>query len=355
MKIGLLTYQNANNFGAALQAYALETFLSLNGFDCEYLNYICKSVERRYRSKNYLNPRTWMKKPMEIIREHSFSRFRTAISISRDIFSLNNIQTANQKYDCFLVGSDQVWNYKLNGNDTTFLLGFATKPCMSYASSLGLSEIEPQYVKQYIDCLGKFKSILVRESAAKNILEKLGIGPCSVVLDPCFLLDADCWSLRTKPVIQDDYSLYYTFDATNTKRFNTIFKKSIQNFRICKLGGGINICDYLSPRTIVKYTSGPDDFLSLIKNAKLVVTDSFHATVFSIIFKKPFVVFYRNRPGKDARIMELLKIANLTSREFSAIEPSTLFSFDSSQFSGEQLEAMRSFSKNMLLSSLERV
>ena len=74
------------------------------------------------------------------------------------------------------------------------------------------------------------------------------------------------------------------------------------------------------PKTEVKYASGPSEFISLIKNAKLVVTDSFHATVFSIIFRKPFVTFYRNRPEKDARIKELLALTNLASREFSSLK-----------------------------------
>lgn len=355
MKIGILSYHNANNFGAALQAYALCEFLALNGYDCEYLNYRCKSIEKRYRSMSLLDLRTWIKRPMEIIRDHSFERFRKAISISHNVFSRENIQMANRIYDGFLVGSDQVWNYHLNGNDTTYLLDFSTKPCMSYASSLGLPIIEPQYVKQYVDFLGKFKSLLVRESAAKSLLEGLGIGPCYVVLDPCFLLDAEHWSRQTQPLIKEDYILYYTFDAKNTKRFSARFSQSIHGLKVCKLGGGIGIGDFISPNTIVKYMSGPNDFLSLIKNAKLVVTDSFHATVFSIIFKKPFVVFFRNRPGKDARIKELLELTNLASREFAAVDPSFLFSFEKGRFAGERLEAMRDFSKNALLANLAKL
>lgn len=353
MKIGMLTYHNANNFGAALQAFALERYLIQNGIDCEYLDYSCEKIEQRYRGKSVHNIRDIFKFILDSYRNKSFERFRKKIKISKEKYNRENIWQSNPKYDAFIVGSDQVWNYKLNGNDRTYLLDFSTKPRLSYASSLGMDHIDLEYQKIFFEHLKRFNSILVRETMAKNILQNLGVKNCDVALDPCFLMEDSFWVKMTKAIIHDDYILYYAFSAENLQMFEKRFSNRISHFRKCKLGGGIKMKDFFSPFVSVKYTTGPLEFISLIKHAKLVVTDSFHATVFSIIFKTPFVTFYRNRPGKDARIRELLEISNLEEREFSLIQENELFNSRFCENKLESLDNKRMFSRKILLKSID--
>lgn len=347
MRLGMLTYHNANNFGAALQAYALEKFLSSNGIDCEYIDYRCESVETRYRKKG----RNILRNYMNGERNKSFNSFRQLIRLSDKIYTKKNIREANSIYDAFLVGSDQVWNYKMNGCDWTYLLEFANHSRISYASSLGLDAIPDDLKVTYTENLRLFQSRLVREKKAKNVLETLGVGPCTTVLDPCFLLSQNDWNKLTKDDKIGDYILYYAFDSGSLSKFYGQYHNQIDGYKIIKLGGGIKIQDFISPSVSVKYTTGPLDFISLIKNAKLVVTDSFHATVFSIIFNTPFVVFLRNRPGKDERIQELLQLFHLENREFSTLTTQDLFVLESEYMSILLEESDNS--RNLLMASIQ--
>lgn len=350
MKIGLLTYQSANNFGAALQAYALEKFLTMQGYDCEYINYICENVENRYRYSNSKSIKGFIRRQFAKKRDKSFQHFRKKIRISSKKFSRGNIAEANKEYDMFIVGSDQVWNYKLNGNDFTYLLNFSNKPRVAYASSIGLDDIEEEFREEYFTNLSKFETIMVRELSAKSIIDKLGISSSQVVLDPSFLLTDEYWEKMTYTPNVKDYILFYVFDSNNIKKFCDKYVDILKGQKFVKFGGGINLCDFIDLRTKVMYTTGPRDFLSYLRNAKLVVTDSFHATVFSIIFKTPFVVFYRNRAGKDARIHELLKIANLDKRDFESVTKDSIFSFGANN--QEILEKQRENSRSSLLNCL---
>lgn len=355
MKLGLLTYHNANNFGAILQAYALSEFLNIHGVQNEYINYKCNAIEERYRSN---------KKTGNIIkdifsniqrkqRDKNFSKFRKTMRISDKVYDINNIVNVNSEYDAFLVGSDQVWNFDLNGYDYTYLLNFTDKRRLSYASSIGMEKMGEESLPYFKSNLIKFHNILVREQAAQNIITDAGIEGCKVVCDPCLLLEDNYWINKTNNVKDKNYVLIYVFDANNISKFKEKYKGILDKYKIYKLGGGITFKDYLSPNTAVKFTSGPDEFISLIKNAKLVITDSFHATVFSIIFRTPFITFYRNRPGKDARIRELLELSGLENREYSSLKKEDLLVFSEDSYKKESLDCYRETSRCRLLNSLE--
>lgn len=330
MKIGLLSYQNANNFGASLQAYALSEFLTKNNISNEYINYTCEFVEKRYRKKiNKRNIKTIIINYMNRAKNKKFDNFRkNNIPLSKIIYDKSNITKVNEFYDIFLVGSDQVWNYDLNGSDYVYLLNFVDKNKLklSYASSLGLERINENHILEYKKFLSEFNYLSVRENSAKKILNNLGIENVDTVVDPCLLHDSSFWKCKAKTIKDTNFVLVYLFDANNLGKFNKKFPDVLKNETIYKISGGISIKDIVSKNIKIKYAIDPFDFIAYINNANLVITDSFHATLFSIVLKKPFVTFFRNRPGKDARISELLKISNLESREFDNLEIKDLYS-----------------------------
>lgn len=330
MKVGVLTFQQADNFGAALQAYALVRYLQCLGYDAEIINYHSSILAEKYSDVNMIASEeffSWKKmlrvllsKPLLRRRKSKFSEFRKEMSISKRVYIKEDLERINDVYDAFIAGSDQIWNYEIQGADTTYLLDFIkdNNKKMSYASSFGLERIDDSMRPVYAQYLSDIPLLSVREEQARRIvLELIGRAP-EVVLDPCLLLTADEWKRKTVPhrLIKKPYVVIYMFTGQNFDKILVESNLNVDDYTIVKINGNITYDDFLDPKTKVRFAIGPKEFLNLILHADLVLTDSFHGTVFSVIFRKRFVTVLRESSGKNARITDFLTPIGLENRVF---------------------------------------
>ena len=211
-----------------------------------------------------------------------------------------------------MYGSDQVWNPKFDRLSDVDLLSFATpEQRISFSASFGISELPENSKEKAKRELEKFKSISVREDRGKEIVEELTERKdVQVLVDPTMLLTSEEWDKVAKKPEQlktDKYILNYFLGEISEKRKKEIERIAKENN--CEI---INILDKNSPF----YQTGPSEFLYLEKNAFLICTDSFHSSVFAILYNRPFVVFDREDSNvkMNSRLDTLLKKFKLENR-----------------------------------------
>lgn len=326
MKIATLTFHRALNYGAVLQTYALQKALIDLGYDTEVLDYRSDFIERHYEPDKISNYFTIKKMAILIllngcskVKRSQFDSFvNNNIKISDTIYSDKNIMDSEMVYDLFFVGSDQVWNYKTTGFDKRYYLDFVknNNKKMSYAASIGLNQIPIEYEKEYKRLLKSFSKISVREQEGNNLLCKLlSRDDVETVLDPTMLLNESEWSSLCIPCeVPERYILVYLLSENRkivkfakklakTKGYEIIYI----NNQLLKRKGLIN-----------KRNVTPENWLYLFKNAEYIVTNSFHGTVFSIIFKKIFWCDYLPTSANvNSRITTLLGNLGLRDRIIS--------------------------------------
>lgn len=317
--VGILTINDYNNYGNRLQNYAVQEVIKNYGYTAETIQ-----NKKGYYNKNY---KVLLKNNIKnFIKKHSskpshkrstkFLDFNKNIDMSSIMIDLKHIdKTLNKKYNYFVTGSDQVWNPKFERLTDIDLLNFAdNKRKISFSASFGISEL-PEDKKEYVkQNLQTFKAISVREDAGKKIVEDLtGRTDVEVLVDPTMLLSAEEWdnvSKKPKQLKNDKYILNYFLGE-----LPEIWKKEIN--RVAK-ENHCEVINILNPNDPF-YQTGPSEFLYLEKNAFLVCTDSFHSSVFSIIYDTPFIVFERQDKlvSMNSRIDTLLSKFNLQNRRFN--------------------------------------
>ena len=296
MKIGIITIQSLN-FGNRLQNFALQESLKAMG----------KYVETISRVES-LHGKEKMKQTVKSVVKYCLRpKWAMFSSFDKNIIKSNAYALADKaefnlflKYDYFIAGSDQVWNPYYDFVGTSDLLAFA-KPeqRISYAASFGVDEIPDEKKKVYTENLSHFKALSVREKKGAEIIKELTGREAQVVLDPTMLLTSEQWSQverKFKFTPKNRYVLVYSLGEKSADFENSIkrYAKEMEIFDI---------------RTIQKngreIPVGPAEFLYLIHNAELILTDSFHASVFSVLYHKRFITF--KRPGIDmsSRIVSL--------------------------------------------------
>lgn len=328
MKIGTLTYHDTTNYGAVLQAFALQKKLEDLGYDSEIIDYKCNAITDRYKitricdSKNikqFIKGILTNKNNRKL--KNEFEKFnKDKQNISNKTYNKNNIKEVNNLYDKFIVGSDQVWNLDLSGNDTTYMLDFVTdnKRKASYAASFGYKIVPSQYIETTKKNLSTFNDILVREEQGKKIVKDLINKDAKITVDPTLLFNKSEWinlmDLNNTIKINKDYILLYII-APNKEIIK--FTRRLAKDRNCKIIYINHSYKNILGMKNIK-TAGPIEFLEYIKNAKYIVTTSFHGVAFSINFEKQF--FYALSSEKNnynSRIENLSKILNLENRKIS--------------------------------------
>ena len=245
------------------------------------------------------------------VKYKKFLKFNKYINITRKKLTLLD-KNIKKKYDYFITGSDQVWNPTFGRLRETDLLVFA-KPeqRIAFAASFGISELPEQYKQKTAEALKTFKAISVREDTGKKIVEELtGRTDVEVLVDPTMLLTPEEWDKVSKKPEQinfDKYILCYFLGELSEQRKKEIERVAKEND--CKI---INILDKKDPF----YETGPSEFLYLEKNAFLICTDSFHSSVFAILYNRPFIVFDREDSfvKMNSRLDTLLKKFELEDR-----------------------------------------
>ena len=329
MKLGLLTFHTAANYGAALQAYAFEKFLTDRGYDCEYINYVNASRAHEYsmtwhiwdslRHGKLTSAAAYLAgSPFMTLRKWRFNRFYDQYLKKTEKVYHNSAETEelNDRYDYFVVGSDQVWNPVCNGDDAAFLLDFVKedRKRISYSPSFGTTEVDQQHLAIFKDNLSKFASIGVREAVGKKIVKKLTGRDSTLVLDPVLLLTKEQWS-DVMPSKTSKES--FIFSYTNRDSQMADFLKTgyqIGNRKHYVLSRYTRPGDFLNSRVKVKYCMSPEEFLWVINNADMVVSASFHCVALSIILNRPFVAITTGDAGKDERLLSMLTTLGLEDR-----------------------------------------
>ncbi len=329
MKIALLSFHDAYNYGAALQAYGLQYAVNNLGYDCEYINY--KNEKRRYiyDGKHRLIRAIKNKRLIPILkalvglpvlkrRGRAFQLFynKNLKTTSTIYYNHDDLREISDSYDKYIVGSDQVWNNSHTGDDFAYLLDFVTedKKRISYSSSFGVDSIPKKLQKDYASNLSHFANIAVREKKGVELVKQLTGRTAQLVLDPVFLVDREEWirikgdeEKKSKP-----YIFFYTNRQSQILEFlNTGYAQN-EDYHV--LSTHVSIKDILNPRMKMRVDMTPERFLSEIFNAEFVVTASFHCLAFAIIFQKPFCAILTGDEGKDERIRNLLKITGLSER-----------------------------------------
>jgi hypothetical protein len=336
MKIALLSFHNAVNFGAALQAYALEEVLALANYDCEYINYQNEHRKNAYNMTYHIMLNLKKGKiinaikhllglPFMSLRKYRFNQFyKEHLKCTKKVYSSSlEAQELNNQYEKFIVESDQVWNFENNGADFAFLLDFVTdnNKKISYSSSFGVAIIPELLEEKYKENLLKIKHLAVREKFGADLVKKMTNRDAVLVLDPVFLLSREQW-LNLIPAKKIKRNEKFIFSYTNRENQLEDFLKQtnydLEDTKIYKLSRHLTIGDFFSRKVRQKYTMSPTDFIQNLNESELIVTASFHCVALSIILNKQFIAILTGDQGKDERIISLLEITCLQNRIFNS-------------------------------------
>lgn len=353
-KIGIITIIDNNNYGNRLQNYAVqETLKKFNQYEIETIKNEPRLNKKVSKFKYFLK---WIKSILAnaknmtngSLRKEKFLEFnKENIKFSRKRF---NVFKKYNDYECFIVGSDQVWNPFFSRLRDFELLNFTTTAKkISFSASFGISKLPEEYIEETKKCLSDFKNISVREDDGEKIIKSMGIKKqVEVLVDPTMMLTTKEWDKVAKKPIQlksKRYILNYFLGELSEERKKEINRIATENE--CEV---INILDKNSPF----YQTGPSEFLYLEKNAFLICTDSFHSCVFAILFNVPFIVFDREDKNEkmNSRIDTLLRKLELNNRRYSGKISSNELEIDYTN-SYKILEEERKKAINFLEKSLE--
>ncbi|MCD8177825.1 MAG: polysaccharide pyruvyl transferase family protein [Tannerellaceae bacterium] len=325
MNVGILTFQSANNYGAFLQAFALcSTMNHFEAVDAEIIDYICPAIENDYNPKKVLYRKgNKIKNTIAyILRKNGINKSALVFNQSRSKYfitrhsrvSRNELAELEKDFDLFIVGSDQVWNTVLTENDHTFFLDFVSnsQKKASYAASMGDVSFNDENSLPLKNELESFKYLSLRERESTDFVSSL-LARDDVVtcIDPVFLISGREWEEYISTPRENNYLLYFCigFPMQSTLSFaEELARKEHKKLLL--------LMDKDVPYKYVGITHlrgiGPMDFISYVYHADIIVTNSFHATAFSILFHKRFYV--ETVVKRRERIINLLKVSGLENR-----------------------------------------
>ncbi len=307
-KLLILTYVQAENYGALLQAYALKKAIFLLGGEAIVLNYkgLFAGIDMKQIIKKICFP-IWNFRV-----GRNFKSFRDIILKNSLPLKRDNLPALNDKFDAFVVGSDQVWNFFGNGFDTSYLLDFVKDKDKkySYAASFGRNKITPAEETLAAPFLKQFKEISIREIGGIALAERLSSKKVRRDIDPTLLLTKKEWLEVAQMPNREDYILLYLM-SHNSKIIE--YAKKLGRKKGLKV---IMITTSPLPRMGIEVlTVIPQQWLGYFVKAKYVVTNSFHGLAFSINFNKDFFVDLLPPPSKvNSRLENLLELTGLKGR-----------------------------------------
>lgn len=323
MRIGIITFHRAHNYGAVLQCYALQQHLILCGYDAEVIDYNNKDLwayydwrDREYENRIKDNP---IKIPIRIYkylksRKHQILRYKKFVYFQEHILNLSAKETIfTSPYDLILIGSDQVWNTTITHGFDSYYWGTFNKPkttkVATFAASLRSFWREEQ-LKDIYNALKRLDGISVREESTKKYVT--GLFPdlnISCILDPVFLLSSEQWRAMAKvPNISTPYVFFYQAETSEH-----VYKTAVEIAAQQQLPLFVLSANQWAVNSPECHSASPQEFVGWILNASLVITSSFHALAFSIIFGKDFYGIKLNT-GQDDRLTNIVSLFGLEDR-----------------------------------------
>lgn len=325
MKIGILTFHSAHNYGAVLQCYALQEVLKEMGHTVEVIDYRPKYITNVYELFRYdylmhCEPVSFLKSGMKEFLKMLISPFRYKGYKAFERFIYDKLSLSNRLnvipayYDAYVMGSDQIWNRLLTGGDFDpyyfgrFPFAKGNRIYISYAASMETAGQNDKIKEQLAILLQNFDGISVREDQLRDYIATITGKKVNFNIDPTLLAKREIWEkLCVNPNKSKRYILIYEV------RFNPALRKIAE--RIAQKNG----LEVLEISTIaqkvfnrgVLSNASPEEFIGLFRYASCVVTSSFHGTAFSIIFNRPFYTFSLD-DGFGSRTTSILKLLGLT-------------------------------------------
>lgn len=334
MKIKLVSIHSAHNYGSVLQAYALQEKLKEYSNDVQIIDYRPNYFETQYKMfsiKVYKRYKGSLSKILHfgwrILRwGNRYKKYRKFENFIKNNYSLTRKYTSYQQLvkdtpeaDVYFSGSDQIWNTDITeGFDKTYYLEFAKEEKIkaSYAASLGRKEIDGKYEEEYKDAFNKLNYIAVREEQAKKELEKYTDKNIWVTIDPTLLHEKQVWNhIATKSKIQIKEKYIFVYILEENEEFVKIVNKLSQylNLKVISISKKRRF-----ENEEIYSEAGPEDFINFFKNAEFVITNSFHGTVFSLIYEKRNCIVPHLKTGE--RMCNLMRKVGLEERIIKSVE-----------------------------------
>lgn len=313
IKIATITYQSADNYGAALQMFALQKKMEALNINNHIIDYKSEYMSKPYsisafKRKGLIRYMLGLAYALvRLPRKRAFSKFRNLLLFTPKV-DRHSLHKLNSEYDGFVAGSDQVWNDDINNGDPTYFLDFVdrSEKKLSYAASFGFNDIEGHRVGTYAQKLKDFAVLNVREESGRNLIDELLKRDAEVTVDPTLLLSKEEWCeyLPKDRRYREKYILLYhiTFSSALV-RYASKYAKA-NNFRLIAIPFPLG---KFVPHT-PQLSAGPIEWLQLLRDAEMIVTDSFHGCALSLNFNKKFVV---KTTGAATRIENILQRFNL--------------------------------------------
>lgn len=321
--IGILTFHRALSYGALLQSYALQNFLFDLNIENEIIDYNCEYMVKAYQKTfrpitgnlikgigyNLLTARGIKKEKKtrdEFVNKHL---------VLSEKYTTYNLPLAKDKYRVFITGSDQVWSPTCVGFDPAYFLTFAnSNQKFSYAASIACNELPAELKEEYKKRLNDFNCYSLREESGEKIINNLLNKSADVHIDPTLLLTKDRWDTLATHSFNEPYIFLFTV-LKPKKLIDYAIKLHKQTGLKIKYLNKLKAKKYDSVEYVNPVTA--DEFVSLIKNAQYVCTNSFHGTAFSIIYNKNFVCEGETAFGNNIRSIELMKKLGIENRLLS--------------------------------------
>lgn len=336
-KIGIVTLNGYTNYGNRVQNYALQEALKKFDYDVEtiwienvneqkadFIKLIINIIRNPKLIYNKINNKVYLNK-LNKNRKERFKKFSSKYIVESDIkIGQNNLPKEYlDLFDLFVTGSDQVWNpYYTKGSPLYFLTFAPKKKRIAYAPSFGISYVPKWCKEDYKQWLNDIKHLSVREDDGSDLIEKLTGKNAEVLPDPTLLLTKEEWLTIAKPASnkpKEEYLLTYFLGPIPDKVQKLIKQITVRN--------NLKIVNLAQSKHMEYYLADPSEFLDFINSATIFFTDSFHGSVFSILFETPFVVTDRESkvPSMNSRINTLLSTYNLEERHISNLKQNDIF------------------------------
>lgn len=315
-KIGIITLYGQTNYGNRLQNYALQETIRQLGYEVETIAYrssyrrslpgrIHRLLRLPFRKtlQGFLGilkrrlfsgagpgqPGAMPDRDVQNARLEAFREFGELIRLTPHVYQAEEFTEAlGEQYAGFVVGSDQVWNPYSRGSRIEFLQFAPRRKRVSYAASFGLSRLPARFGMRYRKGLAGLAEISVREHEGAAIVRRLTGREAPVHPDPTMLLSAEQWSALARPAQQGRPAPYLL-----TYFLGTVQPAMKEDISRLAANAGLSVFSLNDTADEERYRAGPQDFIALIRDAEVILTDSFHGAVFSVLFEKKFFVFKR--------------------------------------------------------------
>lgn len=387
MKIAIVTWTNYSNYGTYLQSYALQKYIENLGFENYILSdrIIVKETsdkkkilleENKNQIKNGIGNRiiNLMMRPKRFSRvllarinrekyEAVYSDSRRAFEAFREndlkiieVDSIEELDSLNNEFDIFICGSDQIWSVVDNVFNSYYYLDFVTKKKVAYAPSLGTDKIPKSKIDKIKILLSDFSAISVREEKTAEQLSALTGKDVKCVADPTLLFDRKFWCQFVNRTSQKKGNYMLCYFLENKPWYFQYAEKLAKKMRL-KIVLVPNRYEYISSEYVAKNSIGPRDFVSLIEHAAYILTDSYHGSIFSLIFGKKFRYLlrfdYDDPNSQNIRIQSLFERLNINDRIITKTDCEKPDSFIDYKKINELLEIYRKESRQYLIKALD--